>query len=185
MKKSKVIIYDDLAKIDKQIVYCNCYENRPETNEDIIRSIKSEFLVDKFDKNKFEYDNHEIKNDTNLYITVDINNNLYIWQICGKVTDMNNVFIPNAYYVRKIGYIVDTTDIKNNFDKNNELFYLLGAYSAIQSFSKNLKIFMEELDLNCISRNIIEEIENRLINGISDDIKNINHGEEFLSSLKF
>lgn len=95
----------------KQLLYANCHEKRDETGEEIIKGIVSEIFVEKFDKTKFEknqyYEGRCIVNDENIYITRDVNGHLNIWQICGKVSDMENAIIPHTYYVRKIGFIIE------------------------------------------------------------------------------
>lgn len=46
---------------------------------------------------------NDICNDDKLFILLNDNNEYELWQLGGKVTDMNNVFVPHLYYVRQIG----------------------------------------------------------------------------------
>lgn len=87
-------------------IYYNTHKDKT-LCEDIIRSIVSEEFVGKFNKNEHISITKPIKNDYNLYITIDTNGNYNIWQIGGRFTDMEGFIIHNTYKVRKIGIIFD------------------------------------------------------------------------------
>jgi len=104
----KYLIYDELQY---ELIYCN--KNNDETTVDIAKAIPG-FFVGNFNPDNYEAIEKRITNNgyvrNNLFVIDDLNDGLnghtYIWQVCGKASDMNGIIIPNLYKVRKIGIIV-------------------------------------------------------------------------------
>lgn len=88
------------------MVYCNCHEDREETDEEIVKAIVSCVYIGKFHAcENICVNDGRIKNDSKVFILSDMINQ-YLWQIGSRVSDMNGAIIPHTYYVRKIGMIV-------------------------------------------------------------------------------
>lgn len=104
----------DMAR--KQLIYCNCHENREETDEEIIKAISSDYLVCKFEGDALNCDKNDILSRVNYvdfsktYITKHIDAGIRVWEVCGRVTDMEDAVIPHAYYVRHIGSLIEITE---------------------------------------------------------------------------
>ena len=107
---------EDSSMAEKQIVYCNCHENRDETYEEIMNAITSDFLIGKFDEDVIGCENIGMLSNidyvdfSRTYITNHIDAGLRVWEVCGKVTDMVDAKIPHAYYVRNVGVLIESTE---------------------------------------------------------------------------
>lgn len=100
--------YDD-DDMKKEIVYCTSdkVSSYPMEAEQIIKKgLLSEHLYAKFNKKIYKCINGDIKNDDNLFITLDQNDDFNVWQVCGRVSDYNGTIIPDTYYIRKVGFII-------------------------------------------------------------------------------
>ena len=99
-----------------RVVHCNCHENREETDEEIIKAISSDYLVCKFEDDALNCDKNDILSRVNYvdfnrtYITKHIDAGIRVWEVCGRVTDMEDAVIPHAYYVRHIGSLIEITE---------------------------------------------------------------------------
>ena len=90
-----------------EMVYCNCHEDRAETDEEIMKAITTCFYVGKFNASEHTcLSSHRIKNDGKLYILTDMDGHQYIWQLGSSVSDMTDAIIPHTYYVRKVGELI-------------------------------------------------------------------------------
>lgn len=106
-----IIEYSQIEKKDKMI-YCK-YSN----DEEIAKAItfghfekikKEEYRILKDDIYKEEI--VEIKNDNRLYLDTI---NMICFQIRGIVTDIHNNIVPNSYYFRNIGSVIEYENIIN------------------------------------------------------------------------
>lgn len=99
----RYIVYES-DQITKELLY----STKGDTTEDIIKGLITHIYEGKFDHSSHICVNGGgIKNDTNLFIMRSvIDGNPYIYQVCEKVSDCTGFIIPGAWYIRKIGLMI-------------------------------------------------------------------------------
>lgn len=95
----------DKEQIVSVMIYCN--KNDKETSEDIIKSLTDDVFIGKFNKDDHLSVTTPIKNDNDIYIMRSMYGYLYLWQVCGKISDYVGNVIPHLYRVRQIGILFD------------------------------------------------------------------------------
>ena len=108
-KKKYYMIFDESERIKWEIIHCDSNNIRnSNTPVTVIKAIKSYKYINIFDKSKYECVTRiDIKSDHNLFILENIYGDRFIWQVGSMVSDMEGNIIPNTYYVRQIGMIVN------------------------------------------------------------------------------
>lgn len=101
----KYILYEK-DQIKKEMVYCNNHTDNPETPEEIARAMTPFYFMGKFHLKDHEPILNPIVNVDNIFILGDMNGT-YLYQVCGKVSDCCDAIVPNLYYIRKIGILVN------------------------------------------------------------------------------
>ena len=96
----------DKGHCDWDMIYCNCHEDREETEEEIVKALVSFVYVGTFSAcENVCMNSGTIHNDSKVFILADLSVQ-YLWQIGSRVSDIEGAIIPHTYYVRKIGMIV-------------------------------------------------------------------------------
>ena len=96
----RYLLYDK-DQIEKLMVYCD--KNGEETVEDIVKTSSFAYFAGKFISKEHEPIKSPIKNDENMFILIDINTCIYIYQVCGMLIDCRGTIIPHLYSVKVIG----------------------------------------------------------------------------------
>lgn len=97
----KYLVYDN-DQIKKEILYCGIDDD---TTESIIKALVTHYYIKKFNSKDHTCINRgRIKNDSDVFIMRSVEDgNLYIYQVCEKVSDCTGFIVPHTHYIRKIG----------------------------------------------------------------------------------
>lgn len=98
------VFFKNQDEIPKEIIYCRGAKSPQEV---FITGFPSKVYVGHF------YEKHKGSseiNDINLYIMRDSDNKQYIYQYCGNVTDCEDFIVPDTFYVKKVGMMIDSED---------------------------------------------------------------------------
>lgn len=101
---TECVFYKNQDEIPKEIIYCRGAKSPQEV---FTTGFPSKVYVGHF------YEKHKGSgeiNDINLYIMKDSDNKQYIYQYCGNVTDCEDFIVPDTFYVKKVGMMIDLED---------------------------------------------------------------------------
>ena len=100
------VFFKNQDEIPKEIIYCRGAKSPQEVFTTGFPSKVYVGVGHFYEKHK---GSSEI-NDINLYIMRDSDNKQYIYQYCGNVTDCEDFIVPDTFYVKKVGMMIDSED---------------------------------------------------------------------------